>query len=382
MKQISPHIDDSPKDIAHSVQNFVLDALNPILAKNSDTSFEQAWQACAAFGLLGVHIESAWGGAGRSIVDSVEAIRALGEHCIDSGFSFAINVTNFTHASTLSMCASDAQKELYLAPLCRGEIKLAYAITEENSGSDAFSLACSAEFSGNNYRLNGQKCYASLCPIADAAIVFASTNPERKQWGITAFLVPMDTPEVTTSTISKQGLQSTPMGSIDLTDCVLPKSAVMGKVGAGSAIFDESQLWERSFILTSQVGAMRRQLSQAVIYVNQREQSGQSIGKFQSVSNRLADMQVRLTTSELLLQHTARIRDSGGQGRIESASTKLHISESVVNNSMDALRIWGAKGYTGEAQATRDVQDSLAGLLLAGTSDIQRNIISRLLGVR
>ncbi len=367
--------------VAGSVKEFCESVLNPMLKQHAAARFHGLWKRCGEFGLLGVHIEPNLGGVGLSVSKAVQAMLSLGEHCDDAGFAFAINVSLFSPISTLRSATSQPQRTDIVSPLCRGDRICAYALSEEQSGSDAFALSTTAKALGDGFLLNGCKTYISLGSVAQEAIVFASTNPERKQWGISAFHVDLSSDGVSRTQIPKAGLQSTPMAAIEFKDCFVGKDRMLGNAGSGGAIFEESQQWERSFVWATQIGVMQRQLNDAVEHANRRRQFDQSIGQFQSVSNRIADMRIRLETSKQLLKHTAELRDQGCSTRLESSMCKLHLSESFLQNSLDSARILAASGYTGEASAISELNDAMAGLFLGGTNDIQRNIISRLTGV-
>ena len=172
------------------------------------------------------------------------------------------------------------------------------------------------------------------------------------------------------------------MGGFVFDDCRVPESSRLGPEGAGLSLFNQTMEWERSFILASHVGAMARQLDEAVAYVNERVQFGRRIGGFQSVSNRIADMRLRLETSRLLLYKLAWMKGQGQAAPLEAAMAKLHLSESFLASSLDAVRTHGARGYLQDYGIERDLRDALGGILYAGTSDIQRNLIARLLGVK
>jgi alkylation response protein AidB-like acyl-CoA dehydrogenase len=370
--------------VAKVVAAFVSGTLNDLIRADGSVKtepFRAAWAACGEFGLLGLHVDAAHGGRGTSVKAAVSAMEALGEHCDDAAFAFGINISLFSHASTLAVCANDAQKRRYLRPLCSGTRICAYAVSEESSGSDVYALQTTARPVDGGYVLSGKKIYVSLGPVADFAIVFASTEPAKRQWGLSAFIVDLGADGIRVERMSKEGLETVPMGAISFTECFVPAEQMLGRPGAGGAIFEESQVWERSFILASQVGVMRKQLAQALSYANTRSQFGQTINRFQAVSNRLADMKLRLETSHLLLMHVAELRDAGQPTRLESALVKLHVSESFFESSVDAVRLHAGAGYTGDAPAFTNLRDSVGGLLLGGTNDIQRNIIARLLNV-
>jgi alkylation response protein AidB-like acyl-CoA dehydrogenase len=164
-------------------------------------------------------------------------------------------------------------------------------------------------------------------------------------------------------------------------DCVVPESARLGPEGAGVSISNHSLELERCCILASQLGAMERQLQQAIAHARSRRQFGQAIGKFQSVSNRVADMKLRIETARLLLYKVAWLVERGQPAMMEAALLKLYLSEAFVESGLDAIRIHGGVGYLSETGIERDLRDAVGGVLYAGTSDIQRNIISKLLGL-
>jgi len=171
------------------------------------------------------------------------------------------------------------------------------------------------------------------------------------------------------------------MSELAFEDCEVPVENLLGSVGAGMAIFNSSMEWERSFILASVVGTMERQLERCVRYARERKQFGQPIGKFQAISHKVVDMKIRLETARLLLYRLGWLKSQGKSVLIESAMTKLHLSECFVQSSLDALQIHGGYGYMVEYELEREVRDSLASRIYSGTSEIQQNIIARYLGL-
>ncbi|MEM7217564.1 MAG: acyl-CoA dehydrogenase [Pseudomonadota bacterium] len=347
-----------------------------------DEAFHAAWRLAAAAGLLTGHLPEDRGGHGWTVSEAVRAQELLGLRCVDAGFVFAVNVAAFSHASTLAECASADQRDRYLGPLSRGERVMGYAITEPDAGSDALALTSRAQAEGANYRLSGEKIYVTLGGRADFALVFASTAPERGAWGLSAFLVDLDLPGVSVTAMTKAGLDSVPMARLRFDEVRLPADVLVGKPGAGRGIFDASQLWERSFVLAAQIGTMQRQLDAVIEHARNREQFGARIGSFQAVSHRIVDMRLRLENARLLQYEAARRKDAGESLRELSALVKLQVSEAFTANSLDAVRVFGGAAYVDEALAVADLRDSLAGLLIAGTNDVQKNIVASLMGLK
>jgi alkylation response protein AidB-like acyl-CoA dehydrogenase len=213
-------------------------------------------------------------------------------------------------------------------------------------------------------------------------IVFAMVDGQRGFAGTSAFLVEKGTPGFTVSrALDKMGLRTSPMGEVILTDCAVPLENRLGREGSGMAIFNSSMEWERSCILASAVGAMQRQLEICVSYAKTRQQFGQAIGKFQSVSNKIADMYLRVEAARLLIYKVAWLKQQGKSALTEAALAKVFTSEAWVQSSLDAIQIHGAYGYMTESEIERDLRDSVAGTIYSGTSEIQRVIIARALGL-
>jgi len=341
-----------------------------------------AWKAISKNGLLNGFVPTQYGGLGWDTVTRVAALEAFGEGCADNGLCLALSSLVWTIFPPILSVGSEEQIRHYLPKLLSGNYIASDGITEPQAGSDAMAMQTTATSCEEGYCINGGKCTVGFAPIADLVILFAKTDPDAGPWGVSTFLVETNTPGVTRSAdTEKMGLRTLPLGGISFNNCIVPKSARLGEEGVGMSLFNESMEWERSFILATQVGTMARQLAQCVIHAKSREQFGKSISEYQSVSNRIADMRVRLEACRLLLYHTAWLKDQNRSAALEASITKLSISEAFVNSSLDAIRIHGAKGYLTEYQIERDLRDATGGLIYAGTSDIQRNLIARLSGL-
>ncbi len=347
----------------------------------SETFDFDGWRACAEMGLQGACVPKQYGGQGQDVMTAIVVLEALGYGCRDNGLSLAVNGQMWSVQEPLLSYGTETQKSRYLPKLCSGQWSAAHGMTEPESGSDAFALETTATKVDGGYVLNGHKAFVGLAPIADLALVFAATDPRRKQWGISAFLVESDSPGYQRVARSKMGLRSNPFGDILLNDVFVPDANRLGPEGAGATMFQASMEWERSFIAASFIGAMEYQLDSGVEYAKKRHQFGQPIGKFQSVANRLADMKVRLETARLLLYRVAWLKDRGESAAMDAAIANLYIAECFADSSMDAMRNFGARGYLEEFDTARDLRDALGGLIYSGTSDVQRVTISRLLGL-
>lgn len=340
------------------------------------------WQKCAQFGILGLAVPEEYGGSDADILTTMLVMEGLGYGCRDNGLIFAMNAQMWSVQHPILTFGSEEQKKKYLPGMCRGELIGAHGMSEPDSGSDAYSMRTRLKKADGGYILNGSKMFVTNAPVADVALVFATIDPAKGMGAISAFLVDKGTPGFRVSrNIEKMGLRTSPMGELILEDCFVPDECRLGPEGAGVSIFNSSMEWERSCILGSHVGAMEHQLEEAIRYARERRQFGKAIGKFQSVANRIADMKVRLETARLLLYKVAWLKKMGKPAVMEAALAKLYLSECFVQSSLDAVRTYGGYGYMTELEVERDLRDAVGGTIYSGTSDIQRMIIARWLGL-
>ena len=367
-----------------SVVDFAKRELNKNLRSNEEQEKfpREAWRECAKFGIQGLPVPPEFGGSGSDIMSTVLMMEGLGYACKDNGLIFSLNAQMWSLELPLLEFGTPDQKKKYLPKLVSGDIIGVHAMTEPDSGSDAFSLRTSASVQGEKYVLNGSKLYITNAPIADVVIVFATLRPGTGFAGVSAFLVEKDTPGFKVGLpLKKMGLRTSPMSEVILSDCEIPAENRLGKEGAGMAVFNSSIEWERSCILASAVGAMQRQLEECVEYARTRKQFGQPIGKFQSISNKVADMYLRLESARLMIYKVAWLKQEGKPATAEAAAAKTFTSEAWVQSCLDAIQIHGAYGYMRDSGIERDLRDSVAGTIYSGTSEIQRLIIARTLGL-
>jgi alkylation response protein AidB-like acyl-CoA dehydrogenase len=342
----------------------------------------QNWKKCAEFGITALPIPEQYGGADADIMTAMLTMEGLGYGCKDNGLIFGMNAQLWSVQMPILYFGSEELKQKYLPGLCNGDLIGAHGMSEPDSGSDAYALRTRARRVDGGYILNGTKTFVTNAPVSDLSVVFANVEPEKGMWGITAFIIETGTPGFTISRdIEKMGLRTSPMGELVLQDCFVPDSHRLGPEGAGSRIFNHSMEWERACILASNLGTMERQLEESIQYARDRIQGGQPIGMYQSVANRIVDMKIRLETARLILYKVAWLKKMGKPAMLEAAIAKLYLSESFVQSGLDAIRTLGGYGYMTEFEVERNLRDAIGGTLYSGTSDIQRNIIARLLGL-
>ena len=344
--------------------------------------WREGWVRCARFGIQGLPIPTEYGGKGLGLPETIAAMEGLGYGCGDNGLIFAMNASMWTVAIPIALHGTEAQKRRYLPGLCDGATIGANGASEPEAGSDIFSITTRAERVEGGYLLNGRKTWVTSGPVADLFACYAATDPGRGVLGISAFLIPRDTPGFrVVREIPKLGVRTVPMGELAFEDCLVPADARLGREGRGAAIFADSMEWERGAILAASLGTMRRQLERCILHARTRRQFGQPIGKFQAVAHRIVAMKLRLETCRPLVYAIGRLKAEGRDATLSAALAKLHVSECFVQNSLDAVQIFGASGYATELGIERDLRDSVGSLIYSGTNDIQRNIIARELGL-
>jgi hypothetical protein len=340
------------------------------------------WQKCAEFGVQGLPVPEEYGGVGADAVTAVAVMEGLGYACKDAGLLFSINAHLWTNTVPLLLYGTEVQKKKYLPGLCNGMLIGANGASEPEAGSDVFSMRTRAVKKGDRYVLNGTKMFVTNAQVCDTLAAYATLDEKMGILGICGFIVERSFPGVTISRkLDKMGLRTSPMAEVIFEDCEVPAENLLGREGRGAEVFNCSMEWERSCILSSCLGTMRRQLEKCTEYARMRKQFGRPIGKNQSVANKLVDMKVRLETARPLVYKIAWLKDQGKSAVAEAAMAKLYLSDCFIKSSLDAIQIFGGYGYMTECELERDLRDAVGSGLYSGTSEIQRNIIASMMGL-
>ncbi|URZ15105.1 acyl-CoA dehydrogenase family protein [Clostridium felsineum] len=368
------------KEYTESVINFARQDLNDseYLEK---FSFEM-WKKVSDFGLLGITISEKYGGLQESYLTAALVFEALGYACKNNGFVFVINNHIWVAQNIINLYASDLLKDKYIPSMVQGEKIGAIAITEAEFGSDALGMKTKAVCDGDNYILNGTKMFISNGPIADIFIVFAvtQTEPVKK---ITAFVVEKDYEGVTCGAdIEKMGLNACPTSEIIFNNVKVPKENIIGKLNRGSNIMTCAIEWERCYEFAPHVGAMQRIMEICLEQAKKRKQFGNAIEKYQAVSHKIAEMQVRIEMAKLMLYKIAWLKDNNRTAYLETSVFKLFVSENYIKTCRDAIQIFGAYGYTKEYDVEREMRDALACSIYSGTNEMQKNTIYNMINIK
>jgi alkylation response protein AidB-like acyl-CoA dehydrogenase len=342
-----------------------------------------AWDRCGRFGIQGLPAPEEFGGGAAGAVTTMLGLEALGYGCSDNGLVFSINAHMWTSVIPVMEFGTDEQKRRWLPGLCSGELIGCHTVTEPEAGSDAFAMRATARQVQGGFVLNGRKTFITNAPVADLYIVFARTDPDAiGPYGLTAFLVERGAAGLSVEKeADKMGLRTSPMADVVLDDCLVPGSAILGGRGRGGEVFQTSMRWERACIMASHVGGMRRTMEACVAYARHRRQFGKPIAKYESVADKIADMRIAVDASRALVLRVGWLMDNGYDTTVDAAVAKTFVSEANVRTHLDAVQVHGGYGYMTEFEVERALRDAVGGTIYSGTSEIQRRVIARGLGL-
>jgi alkylation response protein AidB-like acyl-CoA dehydrogenase len=354
-----------------------------VRARDSQGTFSrEAWNRCGDFGILALPAPETYGGANADAVTTMLALEAMGYGCSDAGLVFSINAHMWTSVIPLAAFGTEEQKRQWLPGLCSGKFIGCHAITEPGAGSDVFAQTASGERVQSGYLLNGSKMFITNAPVSDLVIVFARTTRGMGPLGLSAFLVEAGTPGLRIGPpLEKMGLRTSPMAEVVLNDCIVPESAVLGNPGRGSEVFQTSMRWERACIMASQVGLMRKTMERCIEYARERRQFGQPIGKFESVADKIADMVISIDASRALVLRVGWLMDHGFDPMLAAAEAKAFVAEASVRLHLEAVQVHGGYGYMTDFEIERALRDAIGGRIYSGTTEIQKRIIARQIGL-
>ncbi len=329
-----------------------------------------------ALGLFGMIIPEEWGGSGTDMVTYVLAVEEIAGG--NGACATIMGVQNSVTCMPILEFGTEDQKRRFLEPLATGEMMGAFCLTEPHAGSDASAIKTKAEMRGNRYVLNGTKQFVTSGQIADLAIVFAVTDPAAAKKGISAFIVPTDTPGYAVAKVeSKLGQRCSDTCQVVLDELELPPDMMLGEPGQGYRIALANLEGGRIGIAAQSVGMARAAYEAALDYAKQRESFGKPIIEHQAVAFKLADMATRIEVAHQMVLHAAALGDSGAPAIKEASMAKLFASEMAEEVCSDAIQIHGGYGYLTDFPVERIWRDVRIAQIYEGTSEIQRMVISR-----
>jgi alkylation response protein AidB-like acyl-CoA dehydrogenase len=368
--------------IRQTARDFAQAKIAPIAAEFDETGDfpYQTIKKMGEMGFMGIEVPESYGGAG---MDTLAYVLALEEICkADAAHGTIMSVNNSLYCYGILRFGTEAQKQKFLRPVASGKAVGAYSLTEPMSGSDAGTMRSRAVRDGDHYILNGRKSWVTSGPVAEYLVVFTMTEPEKRQRGITAFLVDASQPGfVRGKKEPKLGIRASATSEIAFEDYRVPVENRLGEEGDGFKIAMTVLDAGRIGIAAQALGISEAAFDLSVAYATEREAFGQKIGEFQGVGFKLADMKTRIEASRLLVYSAALAKEaskqSGGRFTLEAAMAKLFASETASFVTDAAVQIHGGMGYSKELPVERYYRDARITQIYEGTSEIQRLVIAR-----
>jgi isovaleryl-CoA dehydrogenase len=361
-----------------SVRGFVDDHILPRADEidRTDSFPRDLWEPLGALGLHGLTVSEDYGGVAMGYTAQAIAVEEISRASASVGLSFGAHGN--LCINQIFRWGTEAQKQKYLPKLVSGEHLGALAMSETGAGSDVVSMRLKAEKKGDTYVLNGGKFWITNGPSADVLVVYAKTEPEAKSRGITAFIIEKDFKGFSCAQkLDKLGHRGSETGELVFDDCEVPEENVMGPLNQGVEVLMSGLDYERAVLAAWPVGIMQACLDTVLPYIHQREQFGQSIGTFQLVQGKLADMYTRLSASRAYVYAVNQACDRGETTRKDAAAAILFAAENATQCALDAIQLMGGNGYVNDNPVGRYLRDAKLAEIGAGTSEIRRMLIGR-----
>jgi alkylation response protein AidB-like acyl-CoA dehydrogenase len=376
------HSDDQ-RMIRDTAREFAVQELKPHAAQWDKDGWiaDEAIEKLGQLGLLGMMIPDQWGGSFTDYIAYALALEEIAAGC--AATAGLVSVHSSVGCGPIVKFGSDAQKERYLTAMAQGDAIGCFCLTEPQAGSEASNLKTRAVLENGQWTLNGNKQFVTNGKRAKVAIVFALTDPELGKKGLSAFIVPTDTPGFIVGKLEKKlGIRASDTCAIILDDCRLPEDALLGPRGKGLSIALSNLEGGRIGIAAQAVGIARAAFEVSVAYAQGRKQFGRPIAEFGSIGNMLADMQTSINAARLLTHQAARLRSEGQPCLSEASQAKLFASEMAERVCTHAIQIHGGYGYLEDYDVERHYRDARITQIYEGTSEIQRLVIARAINDR
>jgi isovaleryl-CoA dehydrogenase len=377
---------DHGEDIAalrEAVQQFATSEIAPRAAEidRTDQFPMDLWKKMGELGLLGITVGEEYGGANMGYLAHIVAMEEISRASASVGLSYGAH-SNLC-VNQIKRNGNEEQKRKYLPKLISGEHVGALAMSEPNAGSDVVSMKLRAELKGDRYVLNGTKMWITNGPDADTLVVYAKTDPDARQHGITAFIVEKDFPGFSVAQkLDKLGMRGSHTGELVFRDCEVPAENVLGQVNGGVKVLMSGLDYERAVLASGPLGIMQAVLDVVVPYVHERQQFGQSIGEFQLIQAKLADLYTTMQACRAYCYTVGKNLDRLGaqharQVRKDCAGVILYCAEKATWMAGEGIQILGGNGYINDYPTGRLWRDAKLYEIGAGTSEIRRMLIGR-----
>ena len=371
-------LDDELNMLREQVNAFARDEIAPRAAEiDANNEFpNDLWKKFGDMGLLGITVSEEDGGSGMGYLAHCIAVEEISRASASVGLSYGAH-SNLC-VNQLKINGSPEQKSKYLPKLISGDHVGALAMSEPGAGSDVVSMQLRARKEGDQYILNGNKMWITNGPDADVLVVYAKTDPDAGSKGITAFIIEKGMPGFTTAQkLDKLGMRGSNTCELVFQDCAVPADNILGEEGKGVRVLMSGLDYERAVLAAGPIGIMQAAMDVVMPYIHERKQFGQSIGEFQLVQGKVADMYTTMNACRAYLYAVAGACDRGQTSRKDAAGVILYCAEKATQVALDAIQLLGGNGYINEYPTGRLLRDAKLYEIGAGTSEIRRMLIGR-----
>jgi isovaleryl-CoA dehydrogenase len=361
-----------------SVMTFAADEIAPRAAEvdRTDEFPMDLWKKMGDLGVLGITVEEEYGGAGMGYLEHSVAMEEISRASASVGLSYGAH-SNLC-VNQIRRNGTEDQKKRYLPKLISGDHVGALAMSEPGAGSDVVSMKLRADKKGDRYILNGSKMWITNGPDADVLVIYAKTDPDAGSKGITAFLVEKDFKGFSVAQkLDKLGMRGSHTGELVFEDCEVPEENVLGEVGKGVRVLMSGLDYERAVLAAGPLGIMDACMDIVVPYIHERKQFGQSIGEFQLIQGKIADMYTTMNACKAYVYAVNKACDRGRTTRKDAAGAILYAGEKATQMALDAIQILGGNGYINDYATGRLLRDAKLYEIGAGTSEVRRMLIGR-----
>ncbi|WP_078556190.1 acyl-CoA dehydrogenase [Bacillus alkalicellulosilyticus] len=373
---------EEQEQLRRMVQSFAKEKVAPFVSQMEEKDvFPRAIvNEMATLGLLGIPIPDHYGGAGMDFTSYIVAIHELSK--VSAALGVILSVHTSVGTNPILHFGTEAQKKKYVTKLASGKCLGAFALTEPSAGSDAAGLKTTATKRGDRYLLNGSKLFITNGGEADTYIVFAKTAPKKRAKGISAFIVEKNTKGLLVGKKErKMGLHGSSTTTITFENAEVPEGYLLGQEGDGFKIAMANLDAGRIGIAAQALGIAEAACEAAVAYAKQRKQFGKTIGSHQGLAFKIADMKTSVEAAKLLTYQAAKLKEKGLPCTREASMAKLYASKTAVQVATEAVQVYGGYGYTKDYPVERYFRDAKVTEIYEGTSEIQKLVIMKTLGL-
>ena len=368
---------DQQKQIVDTAKRLTEDRLLPgVLERDENSKYPiEVYREMGRIGLIGLPYAKEYGGSGAGYMEYVLAVEEISK--VDGSMGISYSVATSLYGGPINNFGSEEQKKKYLPPVLSGRSLGAFGLTEPNAGSDAAGVITRAKKENDYYILNGSKCFTTNGPLADYYVVFASTNPEAKTRGLSAFIVEMDTPGIRIGRIeNKMGIRSAQVSEVFFENVKVPEENLIAEEGKGFKIAMNTLDGGRMGVAAQGIGIAEGAFEIARKYLMEREQFGRPLYKNQYLAFKMAELKIKIEQARLILYKAAYEKDAGRSYTIPAAMAKYACTNTAMEVTTEAVQMLGGNGYMKGYNVERMMRDAKITQIYEGTNEIQKLVVS------